>query len=115
MNISRSRSRSVNTAPFTRATGLSLTCIDDDVVADADPVFVITLGACDATWAVAAVSVDASIPQIRSWYFINPRFKSRKTGGEKLSPPDSDHASVYWNWVVMLLVLLASFASPKWH
>src|SRR5208282_3956077 len=88
-NISRSRSRSVSTAPFTRATGLSLTCradpcaaVGDDgcggvVFATATPV-----GAWEATWAQATetetkaqaktASAIGSLVQIRYWCFIIP-------------------------------------------
>ena len=38
-----------------------------------------------------------------------------KGGKEPLSPSEILLTVIYWNTVGMLLVLLASFASPKWH
>src|SRR5208282_1794989 len=65
--ISRSRSRSVSTAPFTRATGLSLTC-KGEVWAEAVPVR--SVGVCEASCADAAESASARNPLMGSWYFI---------------------------------------------
>jgi len=42
-------------------------------------------------------------------------FQLIKKGRVFLSPLSSKSAQVYWNTVGMLFVLLASFASPKWH
>src|SRR5580692_2081098 len=117
--ISRSRSRSVSTAPITRATGLSLTC-SSEVWAEA--VLVRSVGVCEASWADAAESASARNPQMGSWYFIIPRLLastlfpySNKKGESRSSPLLAHHLEVYWKTVVMLLVLLASFDSPKWH
>src|ERR1035441_6916838 len=93
--ISRSRSRSVSTAPFTRATGLSLTRTADGGTAEVWGVFAFAtaVGAWEATWADAAVSATRSTAQIESWYFIRPRLpilsktESEKKKGEKFSPP----------------------------
>src|SRR5208337_891665 len=101
--ISRSRSRSVSTAPFTRATALSLTWRGDAigaVVLDADALAK-AVGAWEATWAEAAENATKSTVQTGSWYFIFPRlvplrtenrelrteFRIRKKRGERISPP----------------------------
>src|ERR1035441_4062702 len=84
--ISRSRSRSVSTAPFTRATGLSLTRTADGGTAEVWGVFAFAtaVGAWEATWADAAVSATRSTAQIESWYFIIPRLPIlSKTESEK--------------------------------
>src|ERR1035437_6601113 len=110
--ISRSRSRSVSTAPFTRATGLSLTCSGD---VWAESMFAIAVGACEATWADAAESATARNPQIGSRYFIFPRLPSSQKKGRVSLSPSCTSVKIYWKTVVMLLVLLASLDSPKWH
>src|SRR5579863_4402386 len=83
-NISRSRSRSVSTAPLTRATGLSLTCNGDtgEAVADGIPTMV---GVWEATWAAAAAATSRI--QIESSYLINSSLvTSEKRGEINLSP-----------------------------
>jgi len=47
-------------------------------------------------------------------FMIASTYVQKKGGKDRLSP--GLQTAVYcWNAVVMLLVLLASFASPKWH
>src|ERR1019366_3173976 len=118
--ISRSRSRSVSTAPFTRATGLSLTWRAGACEA---VVFATPVGAWEATWAEATENESAtrSNAQIGSWYLMVPRLLNsfadciRKKKGREILSPSLVPRDLYWKTVLMVLVLLASFASPKWH
>jgi hypothetical protein len=145
-NISRSRSRSVSTAPFTRATGLSVTT-SGELCAEgvgADAADATAVGAWDETWAETVITAPSKIAEIKTFRFIAILVSSEpgiipsskpngsilnipilivkqssfpKKKGEKLSLPHlhSMSTAVYWKTVGMLLVLLASFASPKWH
>src|SRR5271165_539853 len=85
--ISRSRSRSVSTTPFTRATGLSVTWRGAPCGA---VVFATAVGACEATWAEAADSATRSRAPMGSWRFMIPRSilarRFRKKRGEYSSP-----------------------------
>src|ERR1700722_12421297 len=67
--ISRRRSRSVRTAPLTRATGLSLACAGAAAEAAGGAR---TGGAGEATWAVGG-GAGASTMQMENLYFIIPR------------------------------------------
>src|SRR5579872_6348705 len=110
--ISRSRSRSVRTAPFTRATGLSLIWFAEGAGTEAAAgCAVIPLTAWDATCAApdTASVVEIRIVKLRLvrmrleiLYFIIPRLLKK---GERNSLPRCS-CSAYWNCVTMLLVLL---------
>ena len=65
-----------------------------------------------------AATAAKSIAQMRSRDFIVPRSINvffREKRGRNFSPRFCHHVTVYWKTVGMVLVLLASFASPKWH
>src|SRR5579872_2256612 len=91
-SISRTRSRSVSTAPFTRATGLSVTSneLGDEAAgwASCAACVAASLGAWEAICAPAARAVINK--KIENLYFIipHPPFgkRSEKRGREYLSP-----------------------------
>src|ERR1017187_7407329 len=82
--ISRSRSLSVSTVPFTLATGLPVGTIG---AACAGGILAVALGACEATWAGAAM-VAVSKSAVMTRYFMVPLgFSSIKKGERNPFPP----------------------------
>ena len=80
VKISRCRSRSVKTAPFTRATGCTVDWIDTGAALTA------AVGACDATWANVATLTRSTVP-IRRADFIATFLPTSKMRGEISSLP----------------------------
>src|SRR5580693_2790491 len=109
--ISRSKSLSVRTVPFTLATGFPVGC---SVAVWKAEVFAPVVGACEATWATACVIVAAIMSAVKKWYFIIPLSLGPQKRGKGFPFPRFA-TGLYWKTVGMLLLLLASFASPKWH
>src|SRR5271165_6452999 len=75
--ISRSKSRSVSIAPFTRATGLSLT-----PVGDGDGVFgfAVVVEAWEATWELAVTALASSRAKTTRDFMFPPMKTSKKIG-----------------------------------
>ena len=113
-NISRSRSRSVSTAPLTRATGLPVITIAG-AGAPGLACWETAVGAWEATCAQEAAAARKTSAKIVSLYFISsPRnFLTRKNWGESCSLPRlSLTTSRRWFAAVPPFI---SFASPPWH
>src|ERR1035438_2393887 len=93
---SRTRSASVSTEPFTRATGLPTT-VSGDIDGPGAGVcvwvgaWVKSVGAWEATWAVAAEMASKKNPQIEILHFMINILDSKKKGGRLSSPSPVMH------------------------
>src|SRR5215469_4504061 len=99
-------------APFTLATGLSLTLKGELAGALLD--LAGAVGAWEATCDLALPAAASSRAKTTRYLIVFPPFVLKKRGREDPLSPRNCYAS-HWKTVGMLLVLLASFASPKWH